>query len=474
MVRNVEKGRAAPVSPASARSVIAVIGVNEYAAWPRLSNAVNDALAVRDTFIRLGFSEIAAPLINASASSRAIHELIVDDLSKLGSNDSLVVFFAGHGHNHTIQLTDASVRTGYLVPSDAEGLGGRVTTWIRLDSWLSDIARLPAKHILVILDACSSGIALGSLVKWRSAIPPPIQGLATLQARRSRRIITSALGDQVAMDSGPFPNHSLFTGCLLEALRGGLAVAGRRFTTGSQLGAYLQQRVSSYPASGQTPDFGALELDDRGELVLPILEKHSSESTASVSVDVTRASGPRNLLPLGLISLLMGSSLVSKPASSPPKGDDTQTDKIGKNELSSAGEAVPKKSSPLQLLLLNPLTQHETLSILDHVVTCAEAASLPQGDPDGMQPSVTCGSEGLAQIRRYEEAVQFCNLIGARLPTREECRMLASKNSKESIWSASIQRRGEIDLVYICNSDASDMYIVSGRRPLNIGVRCVK
>ena len=83
--------------------------------------------------------------------------------------------------------------------------------------------------------------------------------------------MTSALDDQRAMDGGPVPGHSLFTGCLIEAIRGGLAAAtGQRVVTGSEIGYYVRRCVSEYPGSSQTPDFGALELDDRGELLVTL------------------------------------------------------------------------------------------------------------------------------------------------------------------------------------------------------------
>lgn len=71
------------------------------------------------------------------------------------------------------------------------------------------------------------------------------------------------------MDNGPVQGHSLFTGCLLEALDGGMATDGE-LVTGTQLGLHLQQRVTQYPSSMQTPDFGSLEADRRGELIIRI------------------------------------------------------------------------------------------------------------------------------------------------------------------------------------------------------------
>jgi uncharacterized caspase-like protein len=252
-------------------NAVVAIGIDHYRSWPRLYNAVSDARGALELFVRLGFEAVVPPLVEERATADAMRQLVADDLAALGPSDSLVVFFAGHGHTRDHTFEDGTVvKTGYIMPVDADGPGGSTTEWLRLDSWLTDIAQLPPRHILVILDACHSGIALGSLVHWRDQVTSPTTSLMELSLRRSRRVITSALDDQVAMDGGPVAGHSLFTGCLIEGLRGGLATDGRDVATGTEIGLYVQRRVTTYPSSKQTPDFGALELDDRGELLVAL------------------------------------------------------------------------------------------------------------------------------------------------------------------------------------------------------------
>jgi CHAT domain-containing protein/Tfp pilus assembly protein PilF len=249
------------------RSVIAAIGIDRYTHWPMLSNAVSDARATIALFEKLGFELFAEPLLDGAATAGAMRQLVVDDLGRLRHDDSLVLFFAGHGHTHTQVFPDrTTLKNGYLIPVEATREGGSRASWIRLDHWLNEVCQLPAHHILVILDACNSGVALGALVKYRGETGE--RSLEQQRARRSRRVITSALDDQRAHDSGPTTSHSLFTGCLIDGLTRDLVE--RRHVTGSELGLYLQQRVREQTASKQTPDFGALEHDDRGELVISL------------------------------------------------------------------------------------------------------------------------------------------------------------------------------------------------------------
>lgn len=288
------------------------IGIDRYVAWPHLGNAVNDARGTSEVFRRLGFKDMHS-LIDDAATGEAIRRLVTDDLSELGVNDSLVIFFAGHGGTTTRVLQDGTtIKTGYIIPVEAHNKQGQVATWIRLDSWLDDIARLPPNHILVILDACHSGIALDALVKWRDINTWLSDSPDDLSRRRSRRVIVSALDAQLALDGGPVVGHSLFTGCLIQALTGGLPREGRQAVTGTELGLYLQKRVREYPHSRQTPDFGAFELDDRGELQIPLFPLLLEPTPPPRQVMVDANAGVRHTLAAALEELVPDREMIAQ------------------------------------------------------------------------------------------------------------------------------------------------------------------
>ncbi|HEX2691705.1 MAG TPA: caspase family protein, partial [Kofleriaceae bacterium] len=260
------------------RRVIAVIGIDRYRHWRALNNAVGDAQGARSLFLRLGFEEVTRPLFDDDATASAMQALVTDDLMALAADDSLVLFYAGHGGTRTQHVGGKEIKTGYLIPVDGANTPSRVATWIDLDGWLRRVSLLPPRHILVILDACYSGIALAPIVKWGRDGGAPLP-YSALEARRSRIVITSALDDEIALDAGPVHGHSLFTGCLIQGLTGGLDASlveqGRRLTTGSELGRYLRRRVLAFPdhlrlGGRQTPDFGSFDFDDRGEMLIPI------------------------------------------------------------------------------------------------------------------------------------------------------------------------------------------------------------
>ncbi|HEX7842743.1 MAG TPA: caspase family protein [Kofleriaceae bacterium] len=254
-----------------------MIGIDRYRRWDPLNNAVGDARGVLATFEELGFVSVVAPLLDDAATGDAIRLLPASLKPELDGNDSLVVFFAGHGHTITERFSDGfPVSKGYLIPVDADRSEKRDHTWERIEPWLTTIAELPPRHILVILDSCRSGIALSRGTQYRGVGVRPDGAPVPFHERRSRRVLTSALDDQRAMDGGPIAGHSVFTGYLIEALRGG-ASARQHESSGvsvsvsvSAIAEYVHRRVEEHTRSRQVPGLGVLEYHDLGELYLSL------------------------------------------------------------------------------------------------------------------------------------------------------------------------------------------------------------
>ncbi len=255
---------------ATGRFVVAVVGIDDYRHWPKLDNAVADALGMAEILTeKFGFVAPVPPLVDGEATKQRIEELVKDDLRDvLEESDNLVLFFAGHGHTRVDRVGETELETGYLVPVEAAaGSEEKWSRYIEIDSLLKEVGTLPARHILVVLDSCHSGFALSGAQKLRN-MPRYERSLAT---KVSRKVVTSARRDEQAIDSGPVANHSLFTGSLIEGLdRSQADLDDSDFITSSELGLFLQQTVGRYSDSKQTPDFGSFYLDNRGEMVIPI------------------------------------------------------------------------------------------------------------------------------------------------------------------------------------------------------------
>ena len=107
-----------------------------------------DAKTVAESFRRLGFDEVIE-LYDKDASLKRLTTLFNDILPrKVGRQDRLVVYFAGHaGVTQDMNGKDL----GYLVPWDAQVNNSAKS--ITLDQLKDFSRRVMSRHILFLLDA---------------------------------------------------------------------------------------------------------------------------------------------------------------------------------------------------------------------------------------------------------------------------------------------------------------------------------
>ena len=255
---------AAPEKPAVSAgysdSWAIVIGIDDYAKWPRLQYAVRDAQAVRQTLIeRFGFAaEKTFLLKNAEATRNSILALFNEKLGHgaLKKNDRLFVFFAGHGATRKLS---SGRDLGYLIPADSDP--AQIASDAIPMTEIQNIAEsLAAKHVIYVMDACYSGLGL-----TRGGSSPNI--LKENARRIGRQMLTAGGADQLVADGGP-NGHSVFTWTLLQALSGKGDLNGDGLITGTELAAYIAPAVSGI--SAQTPAFGSLPGSDGGEFVFEL------------------------------------------------------------------------------------------------------------------------------------------------------------------------------------------------------------
>jgi len=251
---------------------IVAIGIDHYQNWPVLGTAVSDASGFAKLLTsQFGFEYAVEPLTEQSATRDNINSLIDDNLrARLKPEDDLVIFFAGHGTTRNDKVGDETQSVGFLVPFEAHapGVNERWSDYLNIEEFLRKVSSLPSEHILVILDSCHSGMALGSKFTTSRADTRFQQDMLR---KVSRKVITSAQGDQLAADTGPLSGHSLFTGLMMQGLMTGKADSfSQGFITSTQLGAYTQHEVGVQEGSKQTPLFGGFDLDGGGELIIPL------------------------------------------------------------------------------------------------------------------------------------------------------------------------------------------------------------
>ena len=158
---------------------------------------------------------------------------------------------------------------GYLVPQDGDLT--QLATLIRWDELTRNADLIPAKHILFIMDACYGGLAVSRLSAGAARF------LKDMMLRRSRQVLTAGKADEVVSDAGgPLPHHSVFTGHLIEALKGA-AQTKEGVITANGVMAYVYDRVSKDSQSDQTPHYGFIDGDGDFVFKAPELERLSQQ-----------------------------------------------------------------------------------------------------------------------------------------------------------------------------------------------------
>jgi len=165
-------------------------------------------------------------------------------------DERIFVFFAGHGCTRSGRRGEV----GYLVPHDANM--DDFSTFIRWDDLTKNSELIPAKHMLFIMDTCYGGLAITRYLK-----PGSVRFLKDMMERYSRQVITAGKANEVVADSGgPLPDHSVFTGHLIEGLKGN-AADDQGIITANGVMAYVYEKVSKDGNSKQSPHYGFFDGD---------------------------------------------------------------------------------------------------------------------------------------------------------------------------------------------------------------------
>lgn len=127
-----------------------IIGIDTYKHLPKLNNCVRDAKNISEVLTgRYQFEpEHLLLLFNENATRAIIYETLLYLRNVLTENDSLLVYYAGHGKY------DNELNESYILPIDA--MPNKVYTWLELSVVLKLLNSYKVKHILFMSDSHSS------------------------------------------------------------------------------------------------------------------------------------------------------------------------------------------------------------------------------------------------------------------------------------------------------------------------------
>src|SRR3569833_1930005 len=193
-----------------------LIGVDTYPNFPaqlQLQYADKDALAMRDILVKsYGFpSNHIRMLLNTDATRQHIETALSDfaDQDKYHTDDRILVYFSGHGQ--TVNLPGGG-EMGFLIPSDADvqlnhidNAAPFLRTCVEMETIWSYLQSTPAKHVLLIADACYSG-----LLAQNRALGITPGALAAMASRRALQVMTAGGKGETSTELSDY-GHGAFT-----------------------------------------------------------------------------------------------------------------------------------------------------------------------------------------------------------------------------------------------------------------------
>jgi len=227
-----------------------VIGIENYLLAPKIPGAIEDAKAVAQVLHKLGFEEVLE-LYDKDASSRRLQQTLVDFLPrKVGRQDRLVIYFAGHAG---ITQTPSGKDLGYLVPWDAQP--GNVSKAVTFEQLKEFSHRSASKHTLFLFDSAVRGWEISSTqalsLEGRSAPEEDTE-------KRAVQVLTAADKGESAVR---VQDRSLFVQALVKALSGEADLDKNGWLMASELGRYVNRQVADQTENAQHPVFTQLEGD---------------------------------------------------------------------------------------------------------------------------------------------------------------------------------------------------------------------
>lgn len=259
--------------PPFRKSYAVLMGVANYRYLKKLTLVKNDLEQLGQFLQGQGFEVIVIQDERLTVSVvKSLQSYLAGRNVTVTPEDRLLVFFAGHG----IPRREGGQERGYLALADTRPDAVSATNAIAMDDFVAWTERVPAKHLLVLLESCFSGRAVpvpaGSSIDTMNADAMDSAARDTLYqlSRQPGRFLLMA-GD--ADQEAPMADRwggGLFAHAVMRGLEGRADVQGDGLVTARELFPWLQTYVAS-EAKGVgmvlTPLWKELRAINKGEFV---------------------------------------------------------------------------------------------------------------------------------------------------------------------------------------------------------------
>ena len=245
-----------------------VIGINEYQNTRNLKYAVNDALSFKSylkDYIGIPEKNVFS-LIDQEATRVRVQSLLGTQLKKkVGYDDTVIIFYAGHGGVETDPANpDGDGYEKYLLPHDAD-LSDLYSTSISMKEIKTIFQRIRSERLIFIADTCYSGASGGRTMlagKTRATLSEKF--FERVSKGKGRVIISSCSANEISKEDDNL-KHGLFTFYMLKGLKGEADYDEDGIITVSELFGFVSQEVPKASGQDQHP---VMKGEIKGELVI--------------------------------------------------------------------------------------------------------------------------------------------------------------------------------------------------------------
>ena len=243
--------------PPYRKSYALLMGVSNYQHMPKLPLVKADLDNMSNVLREIGFTVIRVEDEKLTMANVRSPQVFFEKVAGITEEDRLLVFFAGHGY----QRREATGVRGYLALLNGRTGQGGGPEAIAMDDFVEWAQRVPAKHLLILLESCFSGLAVRGRdldVQLMGESQPDPQVLYQLSNERGRYLVMAGDETQRIPMSGRWKG-GLFAHAVVEGLRGRADGNRDGFVTAREmypwLRTYVQTESSRELGSSVTPLF---------------------------------------------------------------------------------------------------------------------------------------------------------------------------------------------------------------------------
>jgi Caspase domain len=243
--------------PPYRKSYALLMGVSDYANLQKLPLVKNDLDRMSELLRQLGFTVIRVENEKLTMANVKSPQAFFEKVAGITEEDRLLVFFAGHGY----QRREGDRVRGYLALMNGRTGEGGGANAIAMDDFVEWTQRVPAKHLLVLLESCFSGLAVRARdvdVQLMGESEPDPEVLFQLSNARGRYLVMAGDDTQRVPMSERW-NGGLFAHAVVEGLKGSADGNKDGFVTARELypwlRTYVQAESSRVLGSSVTPLF---------------------------------------------------------------------------------------------------------------------------------------------------------------------------------------------------------------------------